>query len=236
MKDISTVNLIDQFKKGKSKVFYEYKVGITKDLFYWVRLYINFILEPFQGDVCALIYVKNITDKKIREQKLQSKAEKDSLSGLYNRETTESKVNSELKNLRQDCMSVLYMIDLDNFKKINDIYGHLAGDTVICEISNRLKKIFRESDIISRLGGDEFSVFLSNIPSIEFIKTKAKQICDTISTPIFLDNVSKSVSCSVGIAIAPQNGTKFTDLYNNADKALYNSKSGGKNQYHFFVE
>lgn len=236
LKDISTVNLIDQFKKGKSKVFYEYKVGITKDLFYWVRLYINFILEPLQGDVCALIYVKNITDKKIREQKLQSKAEKDSLSGLYNRETTESKVNSELKNLRQDCMSVLYMIDLDNFKKINDIYGHLAGDTVICEISNRLKKIFRESDIISRLGGDEFSVFLSNIPSIEFIKTKAKQICDTISTPIFLDNVSKSVSCSVGIAIAPQNGTKFTDLYNNADKALYNSKSGGKNQYHFFVE
>ena len=163
LKDISTVNLIDQFKKGKSKVFYEYKVGITKDLFYWVRLYINFILEPLQGDVCALIYVKNITDKKIREQKLQSKAEKDSLSGLYNRETTESKVNSELKNLRQDCMSVLYMIDLDNFKKINDIYGHLAGDTVICEISNRLKKIFRESDIISRLGGDEFSVFLSNI-------------------------------------------------------------------------
>lgn len=234
LNDVSTINLIEQFRKGKSKVFYEYKVGITKDLFYWIRLYINFILEPLQGDICALIYVKNITDKKLREQKLQSKAEKDSLSGLYNRATTEFKVNSELKNRREDCLSVLYMIDLDNFKQINDVYGHLAGDTVICEISNRLKKIFRDSDIISRLGGDEFSVFLSNVPSVEFIKTKAKQICETVSTPIFLDNISKSVSCSVGISIAPQNGKKFNELYNNADKALYNSKSGGKNQYHFF--
>ena len=66
-----------------------------------------------QGDICALIYVKNITDKKLREQKLQSKAERDSLSGLFNRATTEFKVNSELKNRREDCLSVLYMIDLD---------------------------------------------------------------------------------------------------------------------------
>lgn len=230
-KQLSREKLIDLFKTGKKKFGFEYRIGGDSYSAYWIRIYINFILEPMQGDVCALVYVKNITDKKMKEVKLRTKAERDSLSNLYNRATTEKKINYELDILPQDTISVLYMIDLDNFKQINDYYGHLSGDTVICEISNRIKRIFRDSDIISRLGGDEFSVFLSNVPSYDFIEKKAQQICETINLPILLENISKSVSCSVGIAVSPNDGTCFEDLYNSADKALYNAKSKGKNQY-----
>ena len=234
--EISRENLIELFKSDKKKVSFEYRIGKHEDSIYWAKIYVNFILEPLCGDICGLIYVKNITDKKIKEQKLQLKAECDSLSRLYNRYTTEVKVDYQLKNNLDGNLCVFYMIDLDNFKNINDTYGHLSGDELICEISTRIKRIFRESDIISRLGGDEFSVFLSNIPSREFAENKAKQICEVVNSPIVFDNVAKSVCCSIGIALTNKSNTTFKEIYEKADKALYESKSKGKNQYQFYKE
>ena len=146
--DFSREKLMDIFKIGKPKINFEYRVGKSLVNDYWIRVSINFILEPMQGDICALIYGQNITDTKVREQKLQSKAELDLLSKLYNRITTQKKAEKFLSSTEKKGMSVLFMIDLDNFKQINDSLGHLYGDAVISETAHRLKRIFRESDII----------------------------------------------------------------------------------------
>lgn len=233
--DFSREKLMDLFKVGKTKINFEYRVGKSLVDYYWIRVSINFILEPMQGDICALVYVQNITDTKVREQKLQSKAERDSLSKLYNRITTQKKAEKFLFSAENTGMSVLFMIDLDNFKQINDSLGHLYGDAVIIETAHRLKRIFRESDIIGRLGGDEFAIFIPNVPTMDFIIEKAKSISTAISAPVLFDNIPKSIGCSVGIAHTKEK-IDFKTLYEMADKALYVAKSKGKNRFEFFSE
>jgi diguanylate cyclase (GGDEF)-like protein len=127
------------------------------------------------------------------------------------------------------------MLDLDNFKGINDSLGHLYGDAVISETSLRLKSLFRDSDIIGRLGGDEFAIFISNVSTRNFVEHKAQNICSCISAPILYDNIPKSIGCSVGIAFSSDECKTFKDLYTKADKALYDAKSKGKNRYEFFI-
>ena len=187
-----------------------------------------------QGDVCALIYVQNITDTKIKELKLQSRAERDLLSKLYNRITTQKKIDKILSEAKEDETSVLFMLDLDNFKEINDGLGHLYGDAVISETALRLKSLFRDSDIIGRLGGDEFAVFIPNVSTRSIVENKAQCICSCVSAPVLFDNIPKSIGCSVGIAFSSDECRTFKDLYAKADKALYDAKSKGKNRYEFF--
>jgi len=231
--ELSRECLIDLFKLGKNKINFEYSLGNTMDSFSWIRVCIYFILEPMQGDICAMIYVQNITDKKLKEIKLQSKAEQDSLSKLYNRIATQRKVDFLLNQKFDNCLSVLFMIDLDNFKIINDSLGHLYGDAVILEVAARLKHLFRHTDIVGRLGGDEFAVFINHVPNIEYVKNKAGQICSSINKPILFNNIPKSVGCSVGIAVT-QEKISFKDLYEMADKALYKAKEKGKNRFEFY--
>jgi diguanylate cyclase (GGDEF)-like protein len=233
--EMAREKLIETFKQGNPKINFEYRVGKNLNNFYWIRVCINFILEPMQGDVCALIYVQNITDKKLRELKLQSRAERDLLSKLYNRITTQQKAEKLLANAKPNEMLVLFMIDLDNFKQINDSLGHLYGDAVIIETAHRLKHIFRENDVVGRLGGDEFAIFIPNVPTVDFIEEKAKNICTSMSAPVLFDNIPKSVGCSIGIAYTTSS-CSFKDLYEMADKALYVAKSKGKNRYEFYNE
>ena len=232
--DFTREKLIDTFKSGTSKVTFEYRVVKKDGDFGWIRISINFIFEPMQGDVCALIYVQNITDTKIKELKLQSRAERDLLSKLYNRITTQKKIDKILSEAKEDETSVLFMLDLDNFKEINDSLGHLYGDAVISETALRLKSLFRDSDIIGRLGGDEFAVFIPNVSTRSIVENKAQCICSCVSAPVLFDNIPKSIGCSVGIAFSSDECRTFKDLYAKADKALYDAKSKGKNRYEFF--
>jgi len=233
--EMAREKLIETFKQGNPKINFEYRVGKNLDSYYWIRVCVNFILEPMQGDVCALMYVQNITDKKLRELKLQSKAERDLLSKLYNRITTQQKAEKLLANAKPNEMFVLFMIDLDNFKQINDSLGHLYGDAVIIETAHRLRHIFRENDVVGRLGGDEFAIFIPNVPTVDFIEEKAKNICTSMSAPVLFDNIPKSVGCSIGIAYTTSSYS-FKDMYEMADKALYVAKSKGKNRYEFYNE
>ena len=221
--------LLNLFRSQMTNFTFEYRSVITKGEIQWCRVFINFILEPMQGDVCMLMYARNINDEKLREQNLKEGAERDSLTKLYNRATIQHKIDYELADtsmIGKTC--VLYMMDLDNFKVINDTYGHLYGDAVLCEITSRIKSVFRGSDIIGRVGGDEFTVFLTDVPSFDFVLEKAEAICNALRNPVKFDKKGFSISCSVGIAISPQNGMVFKDLYEAADEALYAAKAKGK--------
>ncbi|MCD7767100.1 MAG: GGDEF domain-containing protein, partial [Lachnospiraceae bacterium] len=122
------------------------------------------------------------------------------------------------------------MLDVDLFKHVNDGYGHAVGDIVLSAVGNGLKEIFRESDIIGRLGGDEFGIFMKNATP-EAAVERAEMVCQMVRS-IKVDTApTLSVSCSIGVALFPQHAKNFQDLYEKADKALYLSKNSGRDQY-----
>ena len=169
---------------------------------------------------------------------IQERAEKDALTGLFNRGAARQHINRLLARPMhdRDTISALLMIDLDNFKMINDTYGHLFGDEVLTRSASRIRKLFRSNDIIGRIGGDEFIVFIDSIPGIELIQTRCQQLIASLQTSFFDDESGMRISASVGVALVPEHGTTLTELYHKADQALYKAKKLGKNQYYIFNE
>lgn len=124
------------------------------------------------------------------------------------------------------------MLDLDNFKTVNDEMGHPEGDKLLQETGEILKNEFRTNDIVARLGGDEFLIFAPELENISLIEEKAKSICKKLNRTLTAPDGSKiETSTSVGIAIFPKDGEDDDTLYENADKALYEAKKSGKNKY-----
>ncbi|ONI41878.1 hypothetical protein AN396_02770 [Candidatus Epulonipiscium fishelsonii] len=152
--------------------------------------------------------------------------EKDGLSGLYNKVTTEKRISEYLENGGE---GILFMIDVDNFKGVNDNLGHDFGDYVIKDVAYKLNSVFMYNDIIGRIGGDEFMVFIKN-KNIN-IEAKGMQLCNAIATTYSEKDVEVFVSASVGIAIATEADINFKELYLSADAAMYESKKAGKNKF-----
>ncbi len=179
----------------------------------------------------------DVLEKTLEEQKsmlvaTKSLAERDSLVDAYNRVTAETKISDCLHEVEN---GALFILDVDNFKGINDTKGHPFGDKVLTFLAKRIASVFREDDIIGRLGGDEFIVFQKSAPTLELVKEKAENLCKDINVPFSdKDGESVSVTISIGIALTPQNGTDFKTLYKHADSALYESKRSGKNTFTFY--
>ena len=181
------------------------------------------------------MYIKNIDQQKKKELELKKNAEEDPLTGLFNRNTTLALINKALKQ-DNNTLCALFMLDIDNFKHLNDTYGHLYGDAVLSEMAQKLSSIFRKNDIVGRLGGDEFMVFLKHIPDETLAEQKARQICQTLQTTYSSGNQLCEISCSVGFALTPQHGRHFNTLYEKADIALYHAKNQGKNRYSIYCD
>ena len=161
---------------------------------------------------------------------LRKAAEMDKLTQLYNKGSTESICRDCLKHMAEGTMSALYIIDLDHFKEANDTYGHHQGDLILQEFAKKLKGVFRANDCVGRFGGDEFVVFIENIPNNEVILRKAQQILESAKT-LAVKEKNAGITASIGIAIAPQNGRDYDTLFNYADKSLYTVKNAGRNGY-----
>lgn len=127
-------------------------------------------------------------------------------------------------------MGALFMIDTDNFKQINDTEGHMIGDIVLTEMASGMKKIMRDSDVVGRIGGDEFTIFMKNISSVKDAEKKAEELLYMFRHLFQKEKSFLKVTCSIGIAIYPKDGTTFKEIYARADKALYQAKIIGKNK------
>ena len=176
----------------------------------------------------------NRLDEKIREvSDIKSKSFQDALTGLWNRAYTEEKVGEMLQN---GVRGALLMMDMDNFKAINDNYGHIAGDLTLKTFADILLKYAGEDDIVCRIGGDEFMTFVAEPSSKSALGNHATGIISDMCC--FLENskFETNSSVSVGIAQFPEDGNDFKSLYNAADKALYYVKQNGKNSYHFYSD
>lgn len=171
-------------------------------------------------------------DQTIKEvSEIKNKSSQDALTGLWNRTYASEAVNQLIEN---GVPGALFMIDMDNFKAINDFYGHIAGDHTLKILAETMMKYAKEGDVLCRIGGDEFLTFLNGETDRNQIARHASQIISDICKKLEDAKFETNTSVSIGIAQCPGDGTTFDSLYNAADKALYFVKQNGKNSYHFY--
>ncbi len=191
------------------------------------------IVRDLDGNPIRVIgKLSDITIQQDEINELTKRADIDLLTGLYNKKHTEYLISKTLVNNRKEDMHhTLMIIDIDNFKTINDRLGHLYGDMVIAQLADDLKSIFRSNDILGRIGGDEFFVLLKNCYEQKSVIEKAEQVCKAFRKVFSETGISVNISASIGIAKYPEHGKDLETLYKNSDTALYNVKASGKDRY-----
>lgn len=173
--------------------------------------------------------IQNRKDKK----SLEEKADTDLLTGLNNKLATERKIK-EYMEIHSGTPGMLMIVDVDDFKKINDTKGHAFGDAVLKSLGEGLSGQFRYTDIVGRVGGDEFMIFLKNIEGEDNIRREAEKIIRFFDEFVAgTEYIKYSATASIGAALYPSEGADFEELYKSADKALYKSKKKGKRQLNF---
>ena len=178
-----------------------------------------------------------ILERRDREKDLWDKAHQDKLTGLCNRPMFDMTLSHAISSARRhEAQLAVLFVDVDNFKVINDTYGHKAGDDVLQEIAWRLKRCQRSSDTLARYGGDEFTLLLENIDDLNSVTQVAQRIVDECAIPIVTDGFSAAVSASVGISLFPNDGLELRELLSFADRAMYKAKSKGRNGFYFYEE
>ncbi|MBO5208151.1 MAG: GGDEF domain-containing protein [Lachnospiraceae bacterium] len=186
---------------------------------------------------CVIVVINVVSKVKSNEKKrqLEVKADTDLLTGLNNKLATERKIQEFIAQ-NPNAQSMMFMLDIDNFKKINDTMGHAFGDEVIRSLGQQIGAIFRATDIVGRAGGDEFIIFLKNVADADAIRKEAKKVEDFFKDFKAGEYVKYSATASIGVAIYPQEGSDWESIYKAADQALYKAKKRGKNQLAFYKD
>ncbi len=178
---------------------------------------------------------RDITERRAAEEHIEYLAHHDALTGLPNRVLLRDRFAHALAMAERTRTRVaLLFLDLDKFKRVNDTLGHAAGDQLLQEVVSRLGHCTRETDTISRQGGDEFILLLNEIPDPETVERIAGEILARIAEPTEIRGHVLSTSCSIGIAMYPEDGDDFGSLLQKADVAMYNAKDAGRNTWRFF--
>jgi diguanylate cyclase (GGDEF)-like protein/PAS domain S-box-containing protein len=192
-------------------------------------------VQDDEGQILHTIgFFKDRTESYNAKQKIEELAFSDALTGLPNRLLLEERINQSITHAnRGNGEFALLFLDLDNFKQINDSLGHPFGDRVLIEVTERLKKCLRQVDTAARLGGDEFVLLLhqANASGAEIC---ARRVLADVGAPFGIDGIQFSVTCSIGIALYPADGSKIEDLIKNADSAMYYVKERGRSDFRFY--
>lgn len=212
-------------KEGTSFREVEVRISDSSGLYTWCRIRASTQYDENGTPIRAVGIVTDISEDKAQRQQLLEQAQRDSLTGLLNKTATERQVSAYLAKA-EDTSCALMILDLDHFKSINDRFGHLCGDAVLTDTSEAIQHMFRVSDIMGRIGGDEFLVFVPEIDREAAMK-KAHQLLQKLEH-ICLDDGVQHMSCSIGISFYPEDAESFSDLYRFADRALYQVKRSGR--------
>jgi len=168
-------------------------------------------------------------------EQLRYLAEIDTLTGLANRHMFEMGLKKALSRAsRHGSHLALLMLDLDNFKNVNDTLGHIAGDDLLKEVAKRLQEMIRDGDLLCRLGGDEFAILVHDLDTSNSVMPLIERILNVMAKPILLEGKEMTISVSIGIASYPESATDPIQLLKSADVAMYRSKEAGKNQAQFY--
>ncbi|MEG2144677.1 MAG: sensor domain-containing diguanylate cyclase, partial [Oscillospiraceae bacterium] len=182
------------------------------------------------GSIQNQSIVTEVTEIKEQEESLRRLAQLDQLTDLYNKATFAQQTKMVLGRQSEKLHAVI-ILDIDDFKKVNDIMGHAYGDKVLESVSDCLKGVFRNRDVLGRIGGDEFMILMTDIPNMEAAAQKTKELCG-IMHEIKIGN-GEALTVSLGIALSTD-GEDYDEIFQKADIALYRAKNSGKNQAVFF--
>lgn len=230
-------NMLNKIIMGEKYKETEIRIKDKYDRFIWCKIRATAMFDADGNIFKVMGVIVDIHKEKIEAQDLLYKAERDSLTKLYNKGTAENMIRKYMEEeIESSNRGALFVIDVDNFKAINDNLGHLFGDNVLSEIGKMLSDIFNEDSIVGRIGGDEFIVFLKNVNSEEFIYKKAEELVKGFRRNFIHHTLNYKVSGSIGIAKYPKHGTNYEELFANADKAVYLAKNKGKDNYCVFKD
>ncbi|MGE4353486.1 MAG: GGDEF domain-containing protein [Oscillospiraceae bacterium] len=198
----------------------------TGQTFVWCK--VDLLPNVEYGEPISIIGVISNVDKIIRQRdEYKKKSECDSLTGLLNKKHTELSISETLiKDMNK--RHALILLDLDDFKSVNDNYGHIEGDMVLRQTSEHLQNLFRRTDIVGRWGGDEFVVLMIDIPDEDILRLKIEKLLEPKAGAHY-------VTKSIGVALFPQHGREFEEIFSKADTALYMAKKN-KNRYEIYRE
>ncbi|HEX3022020.1 MAG TPA: EAL domain-containing protein [Lachnospiraceae bacterium] len=233
-KDLNTYKTFcKDLRSGKQEIKSIYRVQCGEGNFLW---YESVGITVFKDSMPVSVIGKtsNIDKQQKEYETLKKHAQLDPLTKLYNRTTALSKINTIIEKTQLTTMHAFFMIDIDNFKSINDSLGHIFGDAVLIEFGAKVNKLLDKDSFAFRIGGDEFAIFLCNTPSLEYIETVAMSICNSFKELLVGENNPYEISGSIGISLYPNHGSTFEELFHIADIALYHSKSIGKDCYSIY--
>ena len=203
---------------------FDFRAYITGRTYVWFHLAVRVRYE--NGAAVKLTgFLQNTDDKQREKSRLQTAVERDPMTGLYSKTHAAYLAGQMIANQTQNALLV---IDMDNFKQVNDKLGHLIGDAVILDVALNLKQTFRQTDILGHIGGNEFMVLMRDVPTTEIVLEKCKALRELLRKSYTHKKETVSVSASIGIAFSPQHGADYKTLFERADAALYQGKKNGK--------
>lgn len=223
--------LIGAFYEGAVSHEMDYRELRADGEFKWMHLSVQLVQYPDSGEIKAYLIISDI-DAEMRERlSIASRAREDGLTGVLNRVAFIEEVAALLRQTPPGVQHAFVMIDLDQFKQINDTLGHAEGDRVLRTIAAKIKALLREDDLISRVGGDEFMLCLKNISNQNAIALRLEQLSQLIYEPLA---GGMAASGSIGVSIYSRDGGSFEELYRKADAAMYRAKTQGRGRYQFY--
>lgn len=220
--EFSPETITSLYESGKRKLLMEYRRAIEPNDIRWVCDEIHLLQDNASGHLCMMLVVWDIHAAKLQEEERIRMAERDGLTGLLNRKATMQFIQERLDRSFEDEKHALLMIDMDHFKAINDTYGHQAGDQALMALANELGSCFRSSDIIGRIGGDEFFVLMTRVPDRSAVEKKVESLLSRIESVRYEDI---ALSASIGVSIYPDDAKPLEEMYFLADKAMYTAKA-----------
>lgn len=227
-------HVLHVYQNGRAELYYDFMITDDGTNYRWMRIRARIFYWDSDQSVRMITYRQDMTAEKEHETKILRMAQSDPLTGLLNKNATRDRIDQILKMRDEGQIHALLMADIDHFKNVNDNYGHAAGDRVIQKFAERLKNQFRSTDICGRVGGDEFIVFLTDIPSREWLEKELECLVAGLREEILLTGMVCSVSASIGAAVCPDAGEDFDTLYRSADAGLYKSKERGRDCFTVF--
>lgn len=229
-KDFTREKILSQFHAGQTNICFNYQRKFSDGSIRWVRLHAHCMKAPLSDDIIMTIVSHDIESAKRERDALVHAATHDALTGVSNRVSAVESIEEYLAQMDLADRCALFMIDIDDFKTVNDTLGHQKGDEALTAIATLIKKTFRANDVVGRLGGDEFIVLMKSITNLRDVTSKALELIKTLQCTCSNQDEHLTLSASAGVTIALY-GDSFESLYPTADKALYRAKALGKNQY-----
>ncbi|WP_320936247.1 sensor domain-containing diguanylate cyclase [Enterocloster lavalensis] len=218
-------NVIREYEAGNNHLSYDFMMSMDGGDYHWMRVETYIFFSEEDQSIHMFAYRKNIDE----EKKKEFQAATDEMTGLFTKKMTERLIDRRLMEY-PGARYAFMIFDIDRFKDVNDHYGHAFGDFCICSFTQIIKEHFREEDIVGRIGGDEFAVFIP-VSDLSCVEAKAAELSRHLNTVICKGGVTCKISASIGIAISPRDGINFESLYHKADVALYQTKQRGKNNF-----